>query len=527
MRFGANVLRYCHRILDQDRSAHQRIVVLAGVGVLLLLEVVAIVVLNGGRFVYSLDDPYIHLAVSDQIRDLEYGLNPGEGSTPSSSVLWPFLLAPTADTPLHVWTPLLLNSIATLAIALLLLRLVRVAMPELAHRHPRLSSAAIIALMLALNWIGVALTGMEHAAHVAASLAVGVGLMECAAGRRTPRYLLAGIALSPLLRYEGLGVAVAATGLLVWWRHWRSAMAALVAGVVPLVVFSAVAVSSGLSALPSSVLVKSSVLGGSAISGVASGAIEAFSQPLFVLVAAALVVPLLVRRDAVNVPLVLYALTVLAGHAAAGRFGWFGRYELYAYAAVLPAVVWTARGLLAGGLTLRRPGLVAAAATALLVVAALPYERATALTPLAAHDVYLQQAQMARFADEHWREPVAVNDVGLVGYEDPDYVLDLWGLANQEAREARQSEDGVAWVDRLVRRHGVSAAMIYEGESWFPEVPARWRRVARLSLSVPNVVLGGSEVSIVATTPQHARRLRAALERFAPSLPSGSELAFE
>ena len=63
---------------------------------------------NGGRLTYTLDDPYIHLALSEGIAEGHYGIHPAEPSAPSSSIVWPFLLAPGARLPLHELLPLLL-----------------------------------------------------------------------------------------------------------------------------------------------------------------------------------------------------------------------------------------------------------------------------------------------------------------------------------------------------------------------------------------------------------------------------------
>jgi hypothetical protein len=50
---------------------------------LFLLEVIASVLLCGGRLVFTLDDPYIHLTVADHILSGGYGVNTGEFSSPS------------------------------------------------------------------------------------------------------------------------------------------------------------------------------------------------------------------------------------------------------------------------------------------------------------------------------------------------------------------------------------------------------------------------------------------------------------
>ncbi len=61
----------------------------------------------------------------------------------------------------------------------------------------------------------------------------------------------------------------------------------------------------------------------------------------------------------------------------------------------------------------------------------------TLATPLAMNNLYERQYQMGRFARDHWRAPVAVNDPGWVSYRNPNYVLDLGGLASLEARRSR------------------------------------------------------------------------------------------
>lgn len=65
-----------------------------------------ILVETKGHFTYTLDDPYIHLALAKNIWLGHYGINPGEMSSPSSSLLWPFVLAPFAAIPAFFeWVP--------------------------------------------------------------------------------------------------------------------------------------------------------------------------------------------------------------------------------------------------------------------------------------------------------------------------------------------------------------------------------------------------------------------------------------
>src|SRR5579872_6646054 len=115
---GSTSVRYpVNRPLDAgsariSASSRATIVMLCLWLALFLTEVIASISLCGGRLVFSLDDPYIHLAVADHILSGGYGVNADEFSSPSSSILWPYLLALTEALHLGVWGPLLINASA-------------------------------------------------------------------------------------------------------------------------------------------------------------------------------------------------------------------------------------------------------------------------------------------------------------------------------------------------------------------------------------------------------------------------------
>src|SRR3954447_15747321 len=98
---------------------------LAGLCAAVYLTLVAALLLSiahrtGGHFVYALDDPYIHLALAENLAHGHYGLNATEFASPSSSILWPFLLVPLTGTSVHGLLPLALNVVFGLAAAALL-----------------------------------------------------------------------------------------------------------------------------------------------------------------------------------------------------------------------------------------------------------------------------------------------------------------------------------------------------------------------------------------------------------------------
>ena len=95
-------------------------------------ELVASLALCDFRLIFTLDDAYIHLAVADQSISMSrsktnlsggYGVNAGEYSSPSSSIIWPYVLALTEALRLGAFGPLLINAAAAGATVFAILRL--------------------------------------------------------------------------------------------------------------------------------------------------------------------------------------------------------------------------------------------------------------------------------------------------------------------------------------------------------------------------------------------------------------------
>ena len=146
----------------------------------------------------------------------------------------------------------------------------------------------------------------------------------------------------------------------------------------------------------------------------------------------------------------------------------------------------------------------------------LPYLRTTLDAPLYARSIRLQQREMHRFAAEVLRAPVAVNDIGWVSFRNDHEVLDLWGLASEPARRARQAHAPPQWMDDLARRAGVRAVMIYD--AWFGgRLPSTWVKLGELRARVPLSV--HPRVAFYALDARDAPAVRAAVATWARGLP--------
>jgi hypothetical protein len=444
--------------------------------------------------VYSIDDPYIHLALAKQILRGHYGIHPSEFSAPSSSILWPFLLAPFSFTRIVEFLPLVLNLGAVLATVWWLQRWLAGYMP------PAWSLIVTTTLALTLNIYGLALSGMENSWQVAFIVVIAISLLQDRIG--WPFWL--SVLLLPLVRYEGLAMslpALAYVWLMPGQRLRAAAVAAVVVGVV--VGFSLFLLSLDLGPLPSSVLAKNRILDDP------SRAIPVFdnivNQAFFVALAVASFV-LCLQQGRTRMAILLIAVPTLL-HLLFGRYGWFARYHIY-------FVAWTVIlffDVFARTRFYRWPALNALLLAAYVVFSA-DHVQATVQTAEASRNIHDQQRQMGIILRDHFNEPVAVNDLGFVSLYGRGYVLDLAGLASLEALRAQRYARSADWVAPLMARRKIEHAIIYP--EWLGGLPAGWTHVATLHLPHPWVSVASDRVAFYSTNQAAAARFRTALEAY-------------
>ena len=474
----------------------------------------------GGVFEYPLDDVYIHLAIGEQIARGGYGVNAAEAASAGSSPLYPFLLMPFAEGPVHRFLPLLLNTIGLAVACGLWGRIVTQA------GFAGGTGAALAGLgPLGLNMAGVAFLGMEHGLHVAASLAVVLGLYRFLAEGRIGLLLMAGVVLAPAVRLEGLALSGLAVSAVLWSGHWRAALTLGAGAVAPVAAFMVYLNAMGLAFVPNSVSAKmvttSTLAHLSWLQGTLAGLVyNVMSLPGVILVIMAAVAAFVARMAGENRPVrVLAAVIVLAigAHLAFGQMNWAHRYEHYVVVCGMAGLIL----ILGAGL----PGRAWATVLPLGLILILGgyYNRDVLTDGIASpRALHLQQAQMARFAQGYVQAPVAVNDLGRVAYANPHYVLDLWGLASPDALQTRLAQPGAGWAAPLAVQHQVPVAMIYD--HWLGNaVGPDWVKLGALRLGDGNKgFMAGDAVDFYATSPQAAAKVAPMLARFADVLPKGA-----
>jgi hypothetical protein len=505
-------------------------------GAILLALFLSILRLNNGTFIYSMDDPYIGLALSDQIRHGNYGINAGLHAAPSSSILSAFLLATASGTPLHPYLPLVLNTLALFATLIIVWRFLR---------HLRLAedtfgrvaeAAAVLLLALCMNLIGVVFTGLEQSLHIAVTAACIYGLALFLDTGIMPAWLPVVIVISPLLRFEGLPLSIGALTVLVLRGRWRTAIGTFALIVLCMGGFVAFLVSMKLPPLPSSILVKSNVaasaVGSAGTRFLRSIVINVLYLTLrfrmgFALFASGVAAVVCCFRELsanawrwTSRGLMAFALLCLVGgHLTGGTIGGLDRYEDYALLGTAMFGIYLMQGTIRSALANRKRRLVYSCATAAaLMLLCSHYLGSIWKVPIATNNIYEQQFQMHRFINDYYRGPVAVNDLGLVSYHNPNFVLDLGGLASEEGRILFMSKSSPDAYRAIVDRNGVHLVIIFD--EWFEhKIPTSWLKVASMDQSRECVTCGESEVQFYATDTLTASKLRPELQSFKESLP--------
>ncbi|HEY1121583.1 MAG TPA: hypothetical protein VGE67_08275 [Haloferula sp.] len=487
---------------------------------LCLIGFLAILVLNDGKFIYTLDDPYIHLAVAEQIASGHYGINSVEFSAPCSSPIWPFLLAPLARLSIGEYLPLVLNIVFGGLTAGILLKRARTILPE--------STAGRVvicwAILAGCNALGIVFNGMEHNLQLLAAIVVVEGMVRIAEGNPPGRWFWIAVIAGPLVRYENLALSAAACGLLLFNGRPKAAVIAGAAALASLAAFSLFLHGIGLPAIPSSITAKSQFTRtGGLLSGIwltLDSSLTGNRGILLLLFTSALAVIGVVAGP--KTPRGKAALLIAGAgflHAIFGTYGWFNRYESYIYGATLFAL-FALLPLPASLASSWRPAHSFAVALFALVIS-YPYLKALPLTPVAASNIYCQQYQMHRFATGWWKRPVAVNDLGWVSYQNDQYVLDLWGLGSHVALQERLKNGGQswAWAKDMAREKNVGLVMVYE--SWVPAKTLGWIKVGEFQLVGQCVSPASPKVAVFATSPELVPEIEGLLVDFRKTLPTG------
>lgn len=491
-----------------------------------------------GHLIYTLDDPYIHLRVAQNILHGSYGINFGEYSSPSSSVIYPYLLAFTEFAGFGIWGPLVINMLAMALAVYAVGRIFRDYVFTYNINDSRFVASRFFPFALGIltcflmNAWGLVMTGMEHSLHVLAVVLVIWGFLRILDGESEfPGWLIPVIVTLPFIRFEGFAMSLFSVCALVYLGHRFRALVAMLLIMFGLFCWFLFTQSKGLPVLPGSVLLKSDFAEKAAehasLVQLLRVAYSNVNESINNLQGISLIISLFIvfiltykawQEERYPIAMVIAGMmivTVLA-HIFFGRYDGFSRYEIYAITLNMICI------LILGRTYFFRKNVGAVVVLAFLFVA-MRYIVTTVMTPKASQNIYQQQYQMHRFAVDYWRQPVGVNDLGLVSYGNPVYVLDLYGLGSEEVRRLRMIEGGynAKTLSSLVERRHISLIMIYEFV-YKSMIPDEWHKVA--ILNTPRCTVASNQVSFYITPNANRTKVLDLLYQFAKTLPDGAVL---
>lgn len=493
---------------------------------IIIVEFYAILFLNEGVLTYVVDDSYIHLSLSKHIMEGWYGFNSGELSSPSSSIIWPFILAPFSGYSFYLYVPLILNFIFILGTIWTFVYIILLGMRTKDNQFDLRLLLFICLIIPALNFIGIIFIGMEHSLQVLLSVLLFAGLIIESRTKQASNWLFFVILLGPLIRYECLAFSIPAIIYLFVMGYRKKALTTFFVLLCCLLGFSIFLKAMGQPELPASVLSKSRVVAyGSLFSSDFLHRLyllhirpifESNSIKKFILVFC--IISLFMCSSYIsstNKKILAVLATGLFLHVMFGNFLSFYRYETYLYASLCLVVLY-----LIFNFYQTKGNKFFLYLTALLLLFSLKYLDVLEKIPLAANNIYQQQYQMRRFAVDFLKEPVAVNDIGLVSFNNPYYVLDLWGLGSFHTQKDlyEPSHTGI-WMDDLARKYHIKLAMIYK--TWFEVIPKKWHLLGCLYLGSTRISAASSIVSFYATDAQYDPALIELLNKFKLTLPHG------
>ncbi len=478
--------------------------------------------INGGTFSYALDDPYIHLALAENIARGHYGINSNEYSAPSSSILWPFLLAPFSSSQL---SPLLFNILFSIVFIYFFYQYLNYLFPFKEELFSLFKGIILILSIFCFNLVGLVFVGMEHPLQVAAAFMTFFGFyLYYFHGKLRWWFLLAAF-LGPLVRYENLAVTLPVMAISYFIAKGRRERIAIVGTTLVtfgfIGAFSLFLKSLGLTFFPASLLVKKQhlFLKMSKIYNVVEGLFVRQGAMLGVILFYLLIHFLFDKK---------YRLFYLAGilsialHLLFGSIGHFHRYEIYILVIGVSYFLFSISSWVIRILRDRNTFLQLTFLAGLLVfIISANYLYFLVKIPLASNNIYEQHHQMHRFITKYWKGDVAANDIGRISYQNPHYVLDLFGLSSIKALKKRLISSESQWVDKLVKKYNISLALIYE--QWFI-IPKSWVKVAELYLGKSRVTPAYSRVDFFVTDERELSRAIRLLREFKKTLPLGVKL---
>ncbi len=515
------------------------VVLLATMGGLLRISLAE----NGGRFVYALDDAYIHMAMAKNFAQHGvWGVSPEQFSSSSSSMLWVLLLSSVyVIVGVGELAPYFLNIVFAAALLFVVYRILVRDRPPSAYVF-----LTLIVIIFATPLTTLIVSGMEHVLQIVFTILFVYLSAEYLAKEseekvHAPRALYVLAPLMTSVRYEGLFVVFVICCLLALRRRWGPAFRIGLLSLVPIVLYALISVSHGWSWLPNSILLKGRFPRMTSIVAFVNffdwTIPNFFRSPLPVLYLSLTSLVLLAvgfKRGAGlwnrNQIIVFVFLSVTFLHLQFSDVGWFFRYEAYLVALGVIAVALSLLDVFEDWKQMiTSPERVAVLLAVIALFAFFPVRMLTVRafdafreSTKAQNDRYFEHIIPAKFLSTYYsRQTIIVNDLGAVAFFTNARILDMYGIGNVEPLRFRQKKNGYVSSDVsqwATRDHAKIAVLQVQWPEVAPRIPLDWIPVGEWEIP-RNVVFGDRRIGFFALDTVEAVSLAQHLREYSVLVP--------
>lgn len=494
-----------------------------------IAELISILILNNGILVYTLDDAYIHLSLAENILNGHYGINLNEFSSPSSSILWPFLIAPFSFLEIF---PFLINLIAAVFNVVVFSKILNISLNITNEQIKKIIvTSTLIVLILATNLVGLIFCGMEHSLQVLLVTLIAYGLILEIEKNKVENWLIFVIIISPLIRYENLAISLSALTYLFLRKNFKKSIFSFFLIVFFTGIFSVFLISLCLDSLPNSVFAKSEIVSSSGkLSFILNNLHNSLAkrQGVFLTVGILFLISFsLFIKETNKKQFAITSSIAIFLHLLFGNYGWYNRYEIYVWTFLILIIIYFLSPYAVHLIEKERANIkkIIFVLICFLSITSIRYVIDLFTIPLASNNIYEQHHQMHRFAVDFYKKPIAVNDIGYVSYKNDNFVLDLAGLSSKEALNYWKNGGNIELLSSLVKKRNIELIMIYK--DLLINIPNEWLEVGDLKLEKKRITPAGSNVTFFATNQIAYQEIKRKLELFKKTLPSSVNFTFK
>ena len=479
-----------------------------------------------GKYIYPLDDAYIHLSIAKNFADYGvWGITPYEFSSTTSSPFFTLLLSVLIKV-FGNWEylPIALNVIGSFSLLFVLHNYLK--------KYSFLTYAIVlIGVVLNVPLHLITLVGMEHVLHALMMVLCLVYFERYITDKSSKNFFLLILfsILATGFRYESLFFIffMCVYFFFVQKKYLHSIVLGLLA-ISPVIIYGLISLQQGSFFLPNSLVLKGNTNDGffGFVMRVAGNGYRGLSV-LF------LVILLLVylfknfknsyksfELQKIAIPMVVFL--GFGVHLLFANFGWLLRYEAYLVVIILFASIPFINSYFQE--PKNRSFFKYFVLSMLLISFSMRFVPMLKYQRLASKNIFDQQIQLARFLHDYYHDGyVIANDIGAITYFNSIHLLDTYGLGSIEVAKLREKEHGnftnnkplQDYIQKVSANGNYNIAIVYE--HWVT-MPSNFVKVGMLEIK-DNYMSGGSIVSFFATESKDVEKIRKQLEEFSSKAP--------